>query len=181
MSYCKTIRSNEATGVAFEIFKDSMNSFGFIPKSLNAFAIHPLVLELNYKSFVSSFHGKTILPDNIKKMIALLVSGINKCDYSINAHSFFMEKEGFSQEEISNLLKLELKDFDRKTELLLGYIAKASVFAHRITPQDVISLQEAEWTDEEIIEAVHIMGLFNGLNRMMDAIGLKDAGIPGVV
>lgn len=57
---------------------------------------------------------------------------------------------------------------------LLRFVELVTRHAYRTTPEDVQTLRDAGWTDEQIAEAVYITALFAFFNRVADAFGLPD-------
>jgi alkylhydroperoxidase family enzyme len=41
-----------------------------------------------------------------------------------------------------------------------------------VTDEDVESLREAGWDDEQIVEAVHVAAMFNAVDRVADTLGI---------
>lgn len=59
---------------------------------------------------------------------------------------------------------------------LLQFAGQLTRHANRTTADDIAKLRTFGWTDEQISEAVYIIGLFAFFNRVADAFGLKDPG-----
>lgn len=61
-----------------------------------------------------------------------------------------------------------------KERTLLRFVELVTREAWRTTPEDVQKLRQAEWSEDQIAEAVYITALFAFFNRVADAFGLED-------
>jgi alkylhydroperoxidase family enzyme len=59
---------------------------------------------------------------------------------------------------------------------LLAYVKKVTEAAYKTTAQDVQSLRDHGWTENQISEAVYITALFAFFNRVADAFGIESMG-----
>jgi alkylhydroperoxidase family enzyme len=55
---------------------------------------------------------------------------------------------------------------------LLDYVQKVTECASRTTHADVQKLRDAEWSEDQIAEAVYITAMFAFFNRVADAFGV---------
>ena len=46
--------------------------------------------------------------------------------------------------------------------------------SHNVEQATIDDLKQKGWTDEDILNTVHIVGFFNYYNRMVDALGVPD-------
>ena len=56
---------------------------------------------------------------------------------------------------------------------LLAYVEKVNCNCAAVEQADIDRLHHAGWTDEAIYDAVMVCGLFNFLNRWIDATGVE--------
>ncbi len=61
---------------------------------------------------------------------------------------------------------------------LLDFAGLVTRHAYRTTDAEVERLRSLGWTDPEIAEAVYVTALFAFFNRVADAFGLTDPGLP---
>jgi uncharacterized peroxidase-related enzyme len=64
-------------------------------------------------------------------------------------------------------------DFDPATRALLDYAVKLTLDIHNMEEADVESLRTKGFTDEDILDAVHLISYFNFVNRVLDALGAE--------
>lgn len=62
---------------------------------------------------------------------------------------------------------------DRKTRALLEYAERMTRDASSLTKADLHALRALGLRDEAILEAVHVTGLYNYMDRVADALGVE--------
>ncbi len=61
---------------------------------------------------------------------------------------------------------------DPPTRLLLQFAEKVTRTPAQIEQEDIVALREGGFRDEDILESVHIIGYFNHINRVSEALGV---------
>ncbi len=64
-------------------------------------------------------------------------------------------------------------DLELSTRALLDFAVKLTKTPQQMERQDVDSLRQVGFTDEDIVDAVQIIGYFNYSNRVMDSLGIE--------
>ena len=77
--------------------------------------------------------------------------------------------EALVNEVIDNL---ETSSLSPEEKVLFRFIDKVNSDSPRITPDDMLPLHEAGWTDEQLYYAITVCALFNFYNRWIDATGV---------
>jgi alkylhydroperoxidase family enzyme len=62
---------------------------------------------------------------------------------------------------------------DEPTVALLEYAEKLTVAPYKIVDEDVTRLKNLGWDEEQIVQATHVVGVFNYLVRLADAFGIE--------
>jgi alkylhydroperoxidase family enzyme len=62
-------------------------------------------------------------------------------------------------------------ELEPKIRALMAYAVLVTRHQHRVTRDTIEGLRRHGWTDEEILSATQIIGLFNYYTRMVDALG----------
>jgi len=62
-------------------------------------------------------------------------------------------------------------DFDPATRTLLDFAARLTQNVKGMSKDDIESLRAKGFTDEAILDAVHLISYFNFINRVLDALG----------
>lgn len=58
----------------------------------------------------------------------------------------------------------------------MEYVKKVTEAAYRTAPEDVQSLRDQGWSEDQISEAVYITAMFAFFNRVADAFGVAPQG-----
>jgi uncharacterized peroxidase-related enzyme len=64
-------------------------------------------------------------------------------------------------------------DFDPATRRLLDFAVKLTLDMKSMNKSDVDSLRINGFSDEDILDAVHLISYFNFVNRVLDALGAE--------
>jgi uncharacterized peroxidase-related enzyme len=64
-------------------------------------------------------------------------------------------------------------DFDPATKTLLDFSTKLTLDIKDMNETDIESLRINGFSDEDILDAVHLISYFNFVNRVLDALGAK--------
>ena len=62
---------------------------------------------------------------------------------------------------------------DERTVALLEYSEKLTLAPYKILDEDVARLKRLGWDEEAIVQATHVVGIFNYLVRLADAFGIE--------
>jgi len=64
-------------------------------------------------------------------------------------------------------------DFDPPTKGLLDFAVKLTLSPVQMRAADVKTLREVGFADQDILEAVQLIGYFNYINRVLDGLGAE--------
>ena len=64
-------------------------------------------------------------------------------------------------------------EFEPATRTLLDFAVKLTLDIHEMDEADIVSLRTNGFSDEDILDAVHLISYFNFVNRVLDALGAK--------
>lgn len=147
-----------------------------IPQVLAVQSQDPEILVTGWRSFEAVMLRETALPRQLKEMIAVVVSNANSCKYCVDAHSSFLIPLGFDQKKIDKIIcNINSSMLSEKEKEILGFALKVTNESWKITDKDVEHLKEKHWiTDREIFEIVMVVGHFNYINRVVNALGLSE-------
>ena len=117
---------------------------------------------------------ETLLPYSTKERIALLVSLENNCSMCVDVHKNIAKMLGMSEEQVEDTLKgVDAIDTDNKEKELLRFCIKsASKDSYKTTQEDIDAIKNLGYSEEEILEAVRIVGYFNYINTLSNVFGL---------
>jgi uncharacterized peroxidase-related enzyme len=136
-------------------------------------ALRPDIFAMTMNMVKTLLISQTRLPYRIKESIALLISLQNSCDMCVDEHKRIAQVLGMSAEEVERVLGgLDAMDLTDQERVLLAFCLKAgSKESYRITPTEVDAVRRAGYGDEDILEAVAVVGYFNYINTISNALG----------
>ncbi len=170
------VEEDGATGTVARVYAEYGERFGrqHVPGILKCFATHPPLLEQMVALASTLLFTDGHLSRPAKEMLATYVSCLNTCPYCMDSHASFLREQGVNAELLHALFdrKLDSAAVSEKQRRLLEFAEKVTRESHRISRADVQQVQTAGWTEPQIAEAVHIIGLFAYFNRVANAFGL---------
>jgi uncharacterized peroxidase-related enzyme len=109
-----------------------------------------------------------------RELIALVVSLENRCEACIITHAGALEAHGMDKRNadvlLANWRRAELSDRERA---LAEFASNLTLHCDMASEDDLDALREAGVREEEILEAVQIVAIFNATNRLNAGLGIK--------
>jgi uncharacterized peroxidase-related enzyme len=174
MPRIQVVDEENADGKVKAVYDQLKSMVGKVPGVMKALSPWPDVLELYATRVGMIMFSETLLARSVKEMIAALVSKINSCDYCLTYHKSFMVDAGLSSLDaeavVADYQTSSITDAEKK---LLAYVEKVTCHAYKTTDADVEGLKESGWSEEQILEATLVVGLFSDINRWVDALGFR--------
>ena len=136
-------------------------------------AVRPDIFQMTMMMVRTLLLSPTQLPYRIKETIALLVSAQNRCEMCVGEHVRIARLLGMSEAQVEEALGglggMQLPDDERT---LLAFCLKAAgKESYRVTPSDVDAVRAAGYSEPQILEAVAVVGYFNYINTISNALG----------
>lgn len=109
-----------------------------------------------------------------KEMIATRTSYANDCRYCSAAHSTRAKLYGVDASLVDRLAEpLEQLPLEPRVRALLAFADKVREASSTVEASDWETLRELGWSEEEIVEALQVVGMFSAFNRMADSLGVE--------
>ena len=109
-----------------------------------------------------------------REMIASHVSKLNGCDFCLGAHKWTLAAMDIDLRLIEAAEAGPDADaIDDKLRPILRFAAKLTKTPHEVGQADIDVLKAAGWSDQAIEDATNVTALFNYVNRLVDAFGIK--------
>lgn len=136
-------------------------------------AVRPDIFNMTMVMVRTLLLSETQLPYRIKESIALLVSAQNRCEMCVGEHVRIARLLGMSEAQVEEALAgLEGMTVPDGERTLLAFCLKAAgKDSYRVTQSDVEGVRAAGYSDGEILEAVAVVGYFNYINTISNALG----------
>lgn len=109
-----------------------------------------------------------------REMIATHVSKLNSCDFCLGAHIWTLAAMDIDFQAIKAVEEgPEAEGIDEKLRPLLRFATKLTQTPEEVSQSDIKTLRSAGWSDQSIEDAINVIALFNYVNRLVDAFGIK--------
>jgi uncharacterized peroxidase-related enzyme len=128
-------------------------SIGMLPNIHKLMAHSPAVLE-GYLAFSAAL-GKGSLSAQDREQISLAVAGYDRCEYCASAHTLLAKKAGVSEAEATD--NLHGKSGDARMSTLISFCLSMLKNKGFVSDDEMKSLRQAGFTDEQIVEIVAIV------------------------
>ena len=162
----------ELPAEVLELWRPSLEKLGFVPNVLRLYALRPSRLLAWNAHYEEAMKGDSALTRAEREMIAVVVSVTNRCAYCIAAHSAALRKltkdPALSDQIAVDYAQAGLPERLRRA---LDYAVKLTREPATMAEEDVASLRETGWTDEDVMDITEVASLFNFSNRMASALG----------
>lgn len=136
---------------------------------------------LQYPKYSESLHlfledllrGESPFTVAERELIAGYVSGLNKCTFCCSVHAGLAEQLG----QWESLVECFLADspFEPENRMLLpilAYVRKLTLEIDTVAESDVAEIIDAGWSEEAVVQANLICGVFNLFNRWVTGLGV---------
>ena len=118
--------------------------------------------------------GASALTKAEREMIASHVSNLNGCDFCLGAHKWTLAAMDIDLRMIEAAVAgPEADAIDDRLRPILRFAAKLTKTPQEIGQADIDALVKAGWSEQAIEDTINVVALFNYVNRLVDAFGIK--------
>lgn len=155
-----------------KLWAKAQANMGFVPNVFQAQSLNgeQFLAWWNYFNLLVNKEG--FLTNAERELLAVVVSGLNRCNYCAISHGaalrYFSEDERKADSVAVNWRHARLTERERA---LCAYAEKLTLTPAAVVEADLEPLRAAGLTDEQIMEAVQVIGMFNMTNRVSSALG----------
>jgi len=173
MPYVKVIEPNEAEGELKDIFSKVVGERGKLSNILKIHSLLPKTMITHLDFYMSIMFNKAGVRRADAELIATVVSAANKCDYCVNHHTealkFYWKDEEKIKQAVEDFRKLDITE---KQKAMLEFAEKLTLYPGKMKEDDIKSLRENDFSDEEILSITLITNYFNFVNRVANGLGV---------
>ncbi len=109
-----------------------------------------------------------------RELIALVVSLENRCEACIITHAGALEAHGMDKRNADVLLaNWRRAELSNREYALAEFASNLTLHCDMAGEDDLNELREAGFKEEEILEVVQIVAIFNATNRLNAGLGIK--------
>ena len=178
ISFLRVPQSNELPEDVQTLHGKALEKLGFIPNVMRAWALRPDHLMAWRAHYELIMLGPSKLSKAQREMIAVAVSGMNRCFYCSTTHPAMLrlalQKEGRDTNLAHEISFAPLHaDVSEAEKAMLEFALKVTLESHKIGPEDHQRLRNVGFDDETIFEIAEIAAMFNLTNRLANATGIR--------
>lgn len=169
MSRLSTIRLEDATGLAAEVFTKIKKAVGKVPNAYMTLGTHSPEALSAALAFDAAVAAGTLNKADIE-VVKLAVSEHVGCDYCVAAHSLMGKLAGLSSDEMKQLRAGEATG-DAKRDALVTYVRTLVGTRGTVPEAAVDAVRAAGYTDRQLMEinlAIASITFTNLVNRVND-------------
>ena len=150
MQSIQPIRTELANSKVKQLLMSVEAELGLTPNMMKCMAQSPAALE-GYLRLGDALRGGELDP-TFREQLALTVAQVNRCGYSLAAHTAFAGRLGLTIEEIGD--GRAARGSDRKTDAGLKFARDLVARSGQLLSSDLRDIRQAGYSDEEIVEIV---------------------------
>ncbi len=174
MPWIRVVDEPEAQGDLARIYEAIREARGKVANILKVQSLLPETMQQHLELYVALMFRPGGLRREQRELIATVVSVLNDCAYCTRHHAealnFYWKDEERLQKLLEDYRQVELSPKDRA---IVEYAAQLTRSPSSVTEQDVQTLREAGFSDEEILQANLIVSYFNFVNRVALGLGVE--------
>ncbi|MFC4636949.1 peroxidase-related enzyme [Deinococcus hohokamensis] len=157
-----------------KLWRKAEDNLGFVPNVFRAQALNGEQFLAWWSYFNLLVNKEGHLPAAERELLAVVVSGINRCVYCAVSHGAALRALG-GEPEKADMVAVNWRhaDLSVREAALCAYAEKLTRMPEAMTEADLAPLREAGLSDEQILEAVQVIGMFNMTNRVSSALGFR--------
>jgi len=160
---------DEATKRQFDMTKSLTGEIG---ETVRILATRPDILSMTNKMVNTLLVPQTELDYETKELIAIAVSLENGCTMCAGEHERIASMLGIDAEKVEKIKQgIDAMDLPRHKKDLLKFCIKSAKNSYKVMKKDLDQLRDEGYTDSQLVEAVAIVGYFNYINTVVNALG----------
>ncbi|WP_256841150.1 peroxidase-related enzyme [Ornithinimicrobium cryptoxanthini] len=172
ISYLRVPQRDEVPEGVTRLWDKSEEAFGFVPNVFRAQAVNgdQFLAWWNYFNLLVNKEGH--LTNAERELIAVVVSGINRCTYCTISHGAALRQ--FTGDTVTaDLVSVNWRqaDLSPREAAIAEYAELLTRAPDEVTREDLEPLREVGMDDHQIMEVVQVIGMFNMTNRVATALG----------
>jgi uncharacterized peroxidase-related enzyme len=154
------------------VFIASKAITGEIGDTARILAIRQDIMKMTNVMIKTLLTSETELDYKTKEWIAILVSLKNGCEICVDEHKRIAKMLDITEEEINNAVaNLRSADFPEKQRMLIQFCVKIAKDSYKVVREELDALRDVGYVDSQLLEAAAIVGYFNYINTITNAMG----------
>jgi uncharacterized peroxidase-related enzyme len=173
MAFIKVIPYEESEGFLRSLYDDLIRKRGKLADVHIIQSLNPETIVTHMDLYLSIMFGQSPLSRAQRDMIAVVVSGVNRCAYCQTHHAQALLHYWKDQKKVNALRndykQAGLTDGDR---ILCAFAELLTAHPDQAGRESVESVKKAGFDDRSVLDAVLVVGYFNFVNRIVLGLGV---------
>jgi len=166
MAIISSLDKGEVNDEAKEVYKKFEEKMGKVPEWVKVMA-HSSKIMKEFTELFSVIMGEGKIEPLTRWKIAFVVSNSLKCPFCVDVTKKMLQSLGADEKTISKIEEGESEDEDEKE--MLELVKEVTLKARVCTPELLEELTK-DFSEDEVVEIVSIIGLFNYINRFNNTL-----------
>lgn len=164
-------RDDVPDGVA-RLWDKAQEALGFVPNVFRAQAVNGEQFQAWWSYFNLLVNKEGHLTGAERELLAVVVSGLNRCDYCAVSHGAALRTES-GDAVTADLVGVNWRQarLGERESAMATYAEKLTLHPAEVVAADLEPLRAVGLDDHEIVELVQVVGMFNLTNRVSTALG----------
>ena len=174
MAWIQTIEKKEANGELSDLYKDLIKKRGKLSNIIKIQSLNPAALQAHMALYMSIMFQKSGLKRKERELIAVVVSGMNKCNYCIQHHAEALNYYWKNDNKIQKVFKnYSSSGLSNRQLAILDYSVKLTRTPNALEETSINKLRNTGFPDEDILNINLITSYFNFVNRIVLGLGVE--------
>ena len=167
MAVISSLEKNQIDDIVKEIYEEFENKGKKTPEWMKVMAHCPKILKEFKELFVVIMTKEERLPKCLKWKIAYMVSETLRCPFCVDVTSKMLKSMGAKEDTLKKIKDIE--SLPEKQKNLFKVVKELTKEANICTPHLLEQLKQ-DYSEDQIVEIVSIIGLFNYINRFNNGL-----------
>ena len=161
MAIISSLGENEVSPLVRPIYEKFKSEGKKVPEWVKVMAHRPEILKEFFELF-NAIMVEGVVEKLLKWKIAYTVSETLRCPFCVDVTSAMLKKLGANDEMIGKIKAME--DLDERERKVLELVKEVTLKAN-VCENELFEMMKKEFREDEIVEIVSVIGLFNYINR----------------
>ncbi|MHB8604055.1 MAG: peroxidase-related enzyme [Thermoplasmatota archaeon] len=174
MPNIRVIEPPDATGALAEAYAHIQGERGAVANIVSIHSLNPDAMRTMMDFYVAVMFGRSKLTRRERELVATVVSRANGCEYCVAHHA---DALGRHVKE-PGLVPLVAVDYTKaklppRERAMCDYAVNLTRAPQKTGAKDVEQLRLAGLDDSEVLDVTAVVGYFNYINRIANALGVR--------
>ncbi len=162
-----------AMGPVRELYDHARDKYGFVPDAVKVLTPRPDVAAAVTRLKEVLLGDASSLGSRRADLVAIVVSGLNHCEYCGTAHAGMLAERGDMPRDSVAMLYRNWRDVDLNDDdrVMLEFAEKLTYQPSMVTQNDVDGLRAVGFSDVNVYDLVMLVAYRNFINRVHDGLG----------